>query len=73
MKSRSESAQAIFSGHYFPTIQMGVVRKWHFATLGGAANLGGVSGDLFEHCGSGIAFWELLPKIVNFMHYLTGV
>ena len=33
---------------------MGVVRKWHFSTSGGAANLGGVSGDLSEHRGSGI-------------------
>ena len=28
--------------------------KMHFSTSGGAANLGGVSGDLFEHRGSGI-------------------
>ena len=35
-------------------IHMGVARKWHFSTLGGAANVGGVSGDLFEHHGSGI-------------------
>ena len=35
-------------------IHMGVARKWHFSTSGGAANLGGVSGDLFEHRGSGI-------------------
>ena len=34
---------------------MGVARKWHFSTSGGAANLGGVSGDLSEHRGSGIA------------------
>ena len=33
---------------------MGVARNWHFSTSGGAANLGGVSGDLFEHRGSGI-------------------
>ena len=33
---------------------MGVTRKWHISTSGGAANLGGVSGDLFEHRGSGI-------------------
>ena len=33
---------------------MGVARKWHFSTSGGAANLGGVSGDLSEHRGSGI-------------------
>ena len=33
---------------------MGVARKWHFFTSGGAANLGGVSGDLSEHRGSGI-------------------
>ena len=35
-------------------IHMGVARKWHFSTSGGAAKLGGVSGDLFEHRGSGI-------------------
>ena len=37
-------------------IHMGVARKWHlhFSTSGGAANLGGVSGDLSEHLGSGI-------------------
>ena len=35
-------------------IHMSVARKWHFSTSGGAANLGGVSGDLFEHRGSGI-------------------
>ena len=35
-------------------IHMGVARKWHFSTSGGAANLGDVLGDLFEHCGSGI-------------------
>ena len=35
-------------------IHMGVARKCHFPTSGGAANLGGVSGDLFEHRGSGI-------------------
>ena len=35
-------------------IHTGVARKWHFTTSGGAANLGGVSGDLFEHRGSGI-------------------
>ena len=34
---------------------MGVARKWHFSASGGAANLGGVSGDLFEHHGSGIS------------------
>ena len=33
---------------------MGVARKWHFSISGDAANLGGVSGDLFEHRGSGI-------------------
>ena len=32
---------------------MGVARKWHFSTSGGAANLG-VSGDLSEHRGNGI-------------------
>ena len=35
-------------------IHMGVARKWHFSTSGGATNLGGVFGDLFEHRGSGI-------------------
>ena len=35
-------------------IHKGVARKWHFSTSGGAANLGGVSGDLSEHHGSGI-------------------
>ena len=35
-------------------IHMGVARKWHFSTSGGEANLGGVSGDLFEHRGSEI-------------------
>ena len=33
---------------------MGVARKWHFSTSGGAANLGGVSGDLSELRGSRI-------------------
>ena len=33
---------------------MGVAQKWHFSTSGGAANLGGISGDLSEHRGSGI-------------------
>ena len=33
---------------------MGVARKWHFSTSGGAANLGGVSGDLSKYHGSGI-------------------
>ena len=32
---------------------MGVARKWHFSTSGGAANLGGVSGGQSEHRGSG--------------------
>ena len=40
-------------------IHMGVARKWHFSTSGGAANLGGVSGDLFEHRGSGIPLLEI--------------
>ena len=35
-------------------IHMGVAQKWHFSTSAGAANLGCVSGDLFEHRGSGI-------------------
>ena len=51
-------------------IHMGVARKWHFSTSGGAANLGGVSGDLFEHCGSGI---PLLGITSLFMHKLTGL
>ena len=33
---------------------MGVARKWHFSTSGAAVNLGGVSGVLSEHRGSGI-------------------
>ena len=33
---------------------MGVARKWHFSISGGAANLRSVSGDLYEHRGSGI-------------------
>ena len=49
---------------------MGVARKWHFSTSGGAANLGGVSGDLFEHRGSGI---PLLGVTSLFMHKLTGL
>ena len=35
-------------------IHMGVALKWHFSTSCAAANLGGVSGDLSEHRGSGI-------------------
>ena len=38
----------------FPTIHMGMAQKWNFSTLGGAANLGGVFGDLSEHRGRGI-------------------
>ena len=49
---------------------MGVARKWHFSTLGGSANLGGVSGDLCEHRGSGI---PLLGITSLFMHKLTGL
>ena len=49
---------------------MDVARKWHFSTLGGAANLGGVSGDLFEHRGSGI---PLLGITSLLMHKLTGL
>ena len=49
---------------------MDVARKWHFSTLGGAANLGGVSGDLSEHCGSGI---PLLGITSLSMHKLTGL
>ena len=49
---------------------MGVARKWHFSTSGGAANLGGVSGDLSEHRGSGI---PLLGITSLFMHKLTGL
>ena len=48
---------------------MGVARKWHFSTSGGAANLG-VSGDLFEHRGSGI---PLLGITSLFIHKLTGL
>ena len=51
-------------------IHMGVARKWHFSTSGDAANLGGVSGDLFEHRGSGI---PLLGITSLFMHKLTGL
>ena len=47
---------------------MGVAQKWHFSTSGGAANLGGVSGDLSEHRGSGIT---LLGITSLFMHKLT--
>ena len=54
----------------FSTIHMGVVRKWHFSTSGGAANLGGVSGDLSDHRGSGIT---LLGITSLFMHKLTGL
>ena len=49
---------------------MGVARKRHFFTSGGAANLGGVSGDLCEHRGSGI---PLLGITSLFMHKLTGL
>ena len=49
---------------------MGVAQKWHFSTSGGAANLGGVSGDLSEHRGSGIT---LLGITSLFMHKLTGL
>ena len=48
---------------------MGVSRKWH-STSCGAANLGGVSGDLSEHRGSGIT---LLGITSLFMHKLTGL
>ena len=51
-------------------IHMGVARKWHFSTSGGAANLGGVFGDLFENRGSGI---PLLGITSLFMHKLTGL
>ena len=46
---------------------MGVARKWHFSTSGGAVNLGGASGDLSQHRGSEWHFWELLPKIIIFI------
>ena len=49
---------------------MGVARKWHFSKSGGAANLGGVSGDLSEHRESGIT---LLGITSLFMHKLTGL
>ena len=49
---------------------MGVARKWHFSTSGGTANLGGVSGDLSEHRGSGIPFLGITSL---FMHKLTGL
>ena len=51
-------------------IHMGVARKWRFSTSGGAANLGGVSGGLFEHLGSGI---PLLGITSLFMHKLNGL
>ena len=51
-------------------IHMGVARKWHFSTSGDEANLGGVSGDLSEHRGSGI---PLLGITSLFMHKLTGL
>ena len=44
--------------------------KWHFSTPVGAVNLGGVSGDLSEHRGSGI---PLLGITSLFMHKLTGL
>ena len=44
--------------------------KWHFSTSGRATNLGGVSGGLFEHRGSGI---PLLGITSFFMHKLTGL
>ena len=47
-----------------------MARKWNFSTSGGAANLGGVSGDLSEHSGSGI---PLLGITSLFMHKLTGL
>ena len=46
------------------------VAKWYFSTSSGAANLGGVSGDLCEHRGSGI---PLLGITSLFMHKLTGL
>ena len=49
---------------------MGVARKWHFSTSGGAANLGGVSADLSEHRGSVITLLEITSL---FMHKLTGL
>ena len=49
---------------------MVMARKWHFSTSGGAANLGGVSGDLCEYRGSGI---PLLGITSLFMHKLTGL
>ena len=45
---------------------MGVARKWHFSTSGGAANLGVVS----EHRGSEI---PLLGITSLFMYKLTGL
>ena len=49
---------------------MGVARKWHFSTSGGAANLGGVTGDLSEHRRTGI---PLLGITSLFMYKLTGL
>ena len=51
-------------------IHMGVARKWHFSTSGGAVNLGGISEHLSEHRGSGI---PLLGIASLFMHKLTGL
>ena len=47
-------------------IHLGVVRKWHFSVLGAAANLGGVSGDLSEHRGSGIPLLGITSLNVHF-------
>ena len=45
---------------------MGVARKWHFSTSGGAANLGGVSGDLSELRGSGITLLGITSQNRHF-------
>ena len=49
---------------------MGVARKRHLSTSDGTANLGGVSGDLSEHRGSGIPSLGITSL---FMHKLTGL
>ena len=46
-------------------IPMGETQKWHFSKSGVAANLGGVSGDISEHRGSGIP----LLGITSLNHY----
>ena len=54
----------------FTMLQMGVAQKWHFSPSGGGANLGGVSGDLSEHRGSGTTFLGITSQNE---HYFTGL